>query len=174
MDKNDTMLMLHRVKCIITQWEEELTEPTKILDTQSREFRGPVQVLPSGRYICIVESCNRENCDIWFVFRPIKAESDVDRVELEMAGGLEGKVVKGHLWLNEHGARKLVKLLDDCGIDDGVLRARIERLPECQVGLKVRSWKGQVVADWDGESWAASKLDQRAEDAARRVLSALR
>jgi hypothetical protein len=174
MDENDTMMILHSIKSSIARWEEEQTEPSKILGTQSSEFRGPAQVLPSGKYICIVESYDRKNHDIWFVFRPIKAESDVDRVELEMVGGLEGKVINGHLWLNEYGARTLVKLLDDCGIADGIVRERIERLPECQVGLTVRRWKTGIVADWDGESYPSPKLDQRVEEAAKRVLSQLK
>jgi len=95
---------------------------SSILDESPDEVSAPVP-LPQGTYLCIVgmgtygKSPKKGTDFVEFPLRPILAEDDVDKDELNEAGGLEGKVIKAIFYITPDAVFLLDHFHAHCGID---------------------------------------------------------
>jgi hypothetical protein len=138
-DMDDNIgILIADINTAIKRYKKHVKE-VEIIARHSTEFRRSEPAhLPDGRYICIVEKCDIEDGEVIFECRPVEADRDVDPGELQSRGGLEGKTVRCVFHLHDFWAEQLVKFLDDCGIEDGIIGKRIERAVGCRVGIETR------------------------------------
>lgn len=124
-----------------------------ILDRDSSTIEKP-KPMPVGHYTFVVQGLPRYDKSkqkqtefAEFTVTPIAADEDVDANALAAMGGFEGKKMRLTFYLTEDAAWRLVKFLDDCGVEDGILRQRAESANGAQ-------FKGEVAhsASQDGES----------------------
>jgi hypothetical protein len=95
-----------------------------ILDTPLEDVERPMP-LPQGLYRCVVEGIPRRDRSsvkgtpfIEFTLRPIEALGNVDQLDIDQAGGLNGKTFRHTFYYNEGDANSLWRLRDflvDCG-----------------------------------------------------------
>lgn len=93
-----------------------------ILDESPTEISRP-KPLPVGTYLCVVQPSEEGKSQrqgtpyVRFPLRPVAALDDVSEEDLELAGGLEGKLLRIDYWLTPDAIYRLDEFHEHCGID---------------------------------------------------------
>jgi hypothetical protein len=118
-----------------------------ILNTPAKDIERP-KPYPVGSYIALVEGLpsfdkvgeNQTPCAD-FTLRFLSADDDVDKLQLQEAGGISGKQIRHRLFITPDAKWRLKKfLVDDLVIEEGdkTLTQLINEAPGRQVKIVIR------------------------------------
>jgi hypothetical protein len=118
---------------------------SEILDIESSDVERP-KPLPAGTYACIITGLPRFDKSpkqqipfIEFTLQPQAPLDDVDQEELQEQGGIGERKLRVTFWIpDKESLWRLNDFLDNCGIEQGKMSARVDQTPNCSIGAVVK------------------------------------